>query len=238
MRVVRSKYKRYTNALLGVQQRLDEGEIHMKQRQFVKLMRNVGLCVLISALVVTLTSCNWLSNSFGNLKSAWKGRDAIIQTYDEDSNIIDRVEGNSIDIGSEDIFSTKDKDGNTTKKSGVITFTVGGKSMMHVGSSLIMREKGIVDVFDEYSKKVDIENNDRSVPFINRMIHSVQNYTTGQKFLILIRSQTGKPLATFVGNDVSYFATDIDKSTMFLIDGKALFIYRCDYTVFDLSLLK
>ncbi|MCM3273784.1 DUF5052 family protein [Paenibacillus elgii] len=56
--------------------------------------------------------------------------------------------------------------------------------------------------------------------------------------LILIRSQSGQPLATFVGNKVSYFATDIDKSTAFLIDGKYLFIYRCDYTIYDLSLLK
>lgn len=195
------------------------------------------MLALLTVLVLSLTSCNLFSNSVGNLKSFLKGREVVIQTYDEDSNIIDRIEGKSVHISSEDIFSEKDSEGNTTKKSGVINFTIGGNSMIHVGSSLIMREKGIVDVFDEYAKTVDIENHDRSVPFINKMVNDLKNLTTGQKYLVLIRSQTGKPLATFVGNDVSYFATDIDKSTMFLIDDKALFIYRCDYTVFDLSLL-
>jgi hypothetical protein len=69
------------------------------------------------------------------------------------------------------------------------------------------------------------------------MVNGVKNLTTGQKLLILIRSQTGKPLATFAGKDVSYFTTDIDKSTGFIIDGKYLFVYRCDYTVYDLALL-
>ncbi|MFF2532397.1 DUF5052 family protein [Brevibacillus sp. NPDC058079] len=195
--------------------------------------------ILVSiALLASLSACNFLSNEFGNIKSAFNGREAVVQTYDEESNIVDRIEGKSIDIGSEDEFATKDKEGNVTKKSGVISYTVGGKSAVHVGSSLIMREKGIVDVFDEYTKTVDIHNQDRSVPFINQMVNSVKNLTTGQKFLVLIRSQSGKPLATFAGNDISYFATDVDKSTMFLIDGKALFIYRCDFSVYDLSLLK
>ncbi|WP_432359822.1 DUF5052 family protein [Sporosarcina sp. UB5] len=35
----------------------------------------------------------------------------------------------------------------------------------------------------------------------------------------MIRCQSGKPLATFVGDNVSYFETDIDKSTGVLIDG-------------------
>ncbi|WP_375709179.1 DUF5052 family protein [Sporosarcina sp. NCCP-2222] len=43
-----------------------------------------------------------------------------------------------------------------------------------------------------------------------------KNITSGKSKVILIRSQLGKPLATFLGvlgDDFSYFATDIDKST-------------------------
>ena len=110
--------------------------------------------------------------------------------------------------------------------------------MLHVGSSLILREKGLTDVFDEYSKKVDIENQDRSVPFLNSMLNDFKNLTTGKSKVILIRSQSGKPLATFIGDEVSYFATDIDKSTGLIIDDQYLFIYRCDYTIYDLELLE
>ena len=91
---------------------------------------------------------------------------------------------------------------------------------------------------NEFSKKVDIENIDRSSPFLNKMVNDMKNLTTGKSKIILIRSQSGKPLATFYGDKVSYFATGIDKSTGIQIDGKYLFIYRCDYTIYDTELLK
>lgn len=201
-------------------------------------MKKVLAVILISVMVVTLGGCNLIKNELGRMTSKLKGKRTIIQTYDEDSNIIDRVEGKSIDISADKKFSIKNSEGETIDKSGVLNITIGGRQMIHVGSSLIAYQEGLTDVFNEYAKNNDITNNDRSVPFINRMVKDVKNLTSGQKLLILVRSQTGKPLATFVGNDVSYFATDIDKSTGFIIDGKYLFIYRCDYTVYDLGLLQ
>lgn len=115
------------------------------------------------------------------------------------------------------------------RKSGVLNITIGGKQIIHVGSSLALYEKGLINVSEEYNK---------SIPFINRMVNDARNLMLGQKKLILIRSQTGKPLATFVGDKVTYFSTDVDKSTGIIIDGKLLFIYRCDYTIYDLDLLQ
>lgn len=85
--------------------------------------------------------------------------------------------------------------------------------MLHVGSSLLAFESGLSNLFEEYSQKVDIKNFDRSVPFLNRLVNDLQNATVGKSKIVLIRSQSGQPLATFAGDDVSYFATDIDKST-------------------------
>ena len=200
------------------------------------LLKLLSVVIVIASLLL-LSGCNLFNNEVGKMKEALKGREAIIQTYDEQSNVVDRIEGKSISIGSEDKFVTKDSEGNTTNKSSVLSVTVGGESIVHVGSSLILHEKGLTDVFEEYAKTVDVQNMDRSIPFINRMINDMKNVTTGKSKVILIRSQSGKPLATFVGNDVSYFATAIDKSTGILIDGKYLFIYRCDYTIYDSSLL-
>lgn len=182
------------------------------------------------------TGCALLDNEIGKMKSAFKGRDAYIQSYDEESNIIDKIEGTSIDISADDKFAKKDSEGNTTKESSVLSLTVGGKSMTHVGSSLILYEKGLVDEFEKFSKTVDIKNFDRSVPILNRIVNNVENITIGQSKIILIRSQSGKPLATFVGESVSYFSTGIDKSTGIMIDGKYLFIYRCDYTIYEADL--
>lgn len=202
-------------------------------------MKKIKSTIIIGVICATtlMSGCNLFKNELGKMKEKLKGRTAIVQTYDEESNIIDQVKGRSISISSENKFDIKNEEGETTKKSSVISLTIGGKSMVHVGSSLIMYEDGLTNVFDEYAKRVDVKNFDRSVPFVNRMINDMRNITTGKSKAILIRSQSGKPLATFVGDDVSYFATDIDKSTGILIDGQYLFIYRCDYTIYDMELL-
>lgn len=196
-----------------------------------------GLTILVLSTLL-LTGCNSLFNEAGKMKEALKGREAIIQTYDEESNVIDRMEGKSISISSDNKFITVDSEGMVTEKSSVISFTIGGESVVHVGSSLILHETGLENVFEEYSKQIDLKNLDRSTPFVNRMINDMKNMTTGKSKVILVRSQSGKPLATFVGDNVSYFATEVDKSTGLLVDGKYLFIYRADYTIYDANLLR
>jgi hypothetical protein len=189
-------------------------------------------------IILILTSCTTGKYALNSLEAALKGRVATISTYDENSQIIDRIEGKSISVASDDKFKITDKEGNTIAKSGVLSVTVGGKTMIHVGSSLIIADKELPDVFNEFSKKVDIKNFNRSIPIINRLVNDMKNYTVGQKLLILVRSQNGTPVASFVGNEVGYFATDIDKSTALVVDGKSLFIYRCDYTIYDLALFQ
>ena len=61
---------------------------------------------------------------------------------------------------------------------------------------------------------------------------------TGHNQVILIRSQSGIPLATFAGDKVSVHSTDVEKMTKITIDGKRMYIYRADYTIYDLDLLK
>ena len=61
--------------------------------------------------------------------------------------------------------------------------------------------------------------------------------SSGLNSFILLISQNGKPLATYVGDSVSVFSVDIPKTTAFLVDGKILIVYRCDYTVYDTALL-
>ena len=201
------------------------------------MRKKFSVFAVIIAATLVLSGCNWLQYKIGSLKEQFVGRELTIQTYDENSQMIDRVQGKSVSIEADDDFSLKDVNGDTVEKSSVLNITVGGKQMLHVGSSLIAYEDGLQNIFEEYVQKVDLNSFDRSVPFINRMVNDLQNLTTGKEKIILIRSQSGQPLATFAGDDVSYFATEIDKSTGIMIDGKYLFIYRCDYTIYDLALL-
>lgn len=201
-------------------------------------MKKIISISLVAVLVLTLAGCNWFEKKLGDLKEALVGREMIIQTYDENSQLIDRVQGKSVSIKADDEFELTDVDGNVVEKSSVLNITVGGNEIIHVGSSLISHELGLENIFDIYAKSVDLDNFDRSVPFVNRMVNELKNYTTGKDKIILVRSQSGQPLATFAGDDVSYYATDIENSTALLIDGEFLFIYRCDYTIYDTELLQ
>jgi len=93
------------------------------------MKKNKRSVVLVAgALCITMLSgCALLKNEAGKMKEKLKGRTAIVQTYDEESNIIDSIKGKSISISSEDKFAVKDKEGNTTKQSSVISLTINGK---------------------------------------------------------------------------------------------------------------
>lgn len=202
------------------------------------MLKSIKIMILLVIATALLASCTTLGHTVNGLEAAIKGRDQNIRTYDEAGQVIDQIEGKSISIGADKKFEIRDSEGKVVEKSAVVALTIGGKPMVHVGSTMIIRDKELPDVFSEFSKKVDIKNFDRSVPIVNKMINDMKNYTTGNSMLILVRSQSGVPIAAFVGNKVGYFATKIDKSTGLIVDGKSLFIYRADYTMYDLSLFK
>lgn len=184
--------------------------------------------------LIALAGCQDMSMWFKGFEESFKGLEMVIQTYDEESQMIDKVIGKSVMIERD---STFDSDYESADSS-VIQITIGDKEMHHVGSSMIIAERGLQNVFDDYAKTVDLQNMQRGVPIINSLVNDFRNSFTGKEKVILIRSQNGTPLATYAGNNVSLYKTDVPKSTGFLIDGKYLFVYRCDYTVYDLDLIE
>lgn len=198
----------------------------MKKRFLLLAFSLVGL--------IALAGCQDMSMWFKGFEESFKGLEMVIQTYDEESQMIDKVIGKSVMIERD---STFDSDYESADSS-VIQITIGDKEMHHVGSSMIIAERGLQNVFDDYAKTVDLQNMQRGVPIINSLVNDFRNSFTGKEKVILIRSQNGTPLATYAGNNVSLYKTDVPKSTGFLIDGKYLFVYRCDYTVYDLDLIE
>lgn len=203
-------------------------------KKISKLLKTLSVLVL---LTVSLSGCTDLLNWGKDFKQDFKGLNMVIQTYDNDSQLIDSIKGKSVKIEKDTTFDRKDSEGETRKESKVLSITVGWENMTHVGSSLIAYEDGMINVFEEYAKTVKIDNQNKSVPMLNSMVNEFQNDFTGKSKTILIRSQNGSPLATFTGDSIRMSDTDVPSSTNFLIDGKRLFVYRCDYTVYDNKLL-
>lgn len=205
------------------------------------LLAVIGVATAIIATLFGVASgAQFFKFKFSDLKSKLNGREVTIRTFDEESHVIDSISGKSVIIKRNTKFDSFNPNGGllyaNNKDSSVLKITIGKNEMTHVGSSLVMAENGLTDVFSEYTKTVNIQNLDRSAPIINSMMNSLRNNSTGAAKMILIRSQNGTPLATYLGTHVSTFAVDIPKTTAFLIDDKVLLVYRCDYSVYDLAL--
>lgn len=200
--------------------------------------KRIVLLILVFTTILSLSGCTSMQMTYKELESKLYGLSVTIRTFDEESNVIDKIRGTSVSVMRDSIFDTKDGEGNSQKDSSVIQISIGNNMINHVGSSLIMAEDGLEDIFEEYAKTVDVKNFDRATPFINTMINDFKNITTGKSKLILIRSQNGTPLATYIGNSVSIFGSDVPKTTVLLVDGHVLLIYRCDYTIYDIGLLE
>lgn len=200
-----------------------------------RIKKATAFVFLMCSMLAVLSGCQNIRMFFKGFEENFKGLEMSIQTYDEQSQLVDQVVGKSVKIERDETFDIQE--GENEKKGDVIQITIGKHEMHHVGSSMIISETGLDNVFEKYAKTIDVENFDRGVPFINSMVNDLKNSFTGKKKVILIRSQNGTPLATYAGDKVSMYQTDVPKSTGLLIDGKYLFIYRCDYTIYDTDLL-
>lgn len=196
-------------------------------------MKKKIIAAMLLLSMFLLSGCQDLDMLFKGFEEEFKGLEMTIQTYDEESQMIDKVMGKSIMINRDSTFDSDYE----SKDSSVIQVTIGESEMHHVGSSMIIAERGLENIFDEYAKTVDIQEMQRGIPIINSMINDFRNSFTGKKKVILIRSQNGTPLATYAGDNVSLYKTSVPKSTGLLIDGKYLFVYRSDYTIYDLDLV-
>ncbi|MGT2711325.1 DUF5052 family protein [Streptococcus oriscaviae] len=202
------------------------------------MKKKMAMGALLIFSLVSLTACQSIQNWWKNTKEEWIGLEMTVRTFDENSQLIDEMSGKSLSISRNEDFDSVDSEGNSQADSTVLKVTIGNYEVDHVGSSLIASEKGLEDLYAKYQTTVDIANYDHSVPLVNRMVSSLKNDFTGKAKVILIRSQNGTPLATYVGDKVSLYASDAPKTSELLIDGKRLVIYRCDYTIYDRALLE
>lgn len=192
---------------------------------------------LLIVSVMLLSGCQALTEFISGFKQDFTGLTMTVQTYDEQAQLIDSITGRSVSIARETEFDSKDSDGYSNRDSQVLNIQIGGHTVTHVGSSLIAAEQGLKDLTLEIPNKVELYDTRSNLPFISRMQDQLGQTLFGKKKTVLIRSQNGTPLAVYSGDNVSYFKTDVPKSTGLIVDGKLLFIYRCDYTIYDSALL-
>ena len=131
------------------------------------------ILVVLSLSLLFLTGCQSIGNFFKTTQEQFLGLSGTLRTFDENSQVIDKISGKSISIESDDRFDITDENGDVSKESSVLDITVGGSQVIHVGSTLIFAENGLTDYMEKYSDKVNISTENRSLPFVNRFFNQI-----------------------------------------------------------------
>ena len=200
----------------------------------MKKKRLLAACLAL-ALLPLLYSCSMISDYTLDLKSKLVGIPFTVSTYDYDGQKIDQIKGKSVHIETYKPMSKKNSSGDEQSK--VIDVEFGGQQMIHVGSSLIANE-GLRNYEDTFFNYFTITDKQRSIPVLSIMYNNFRNDWLSKGKVIMIRSQAGKPIAVYAGNKVRVSATDMPSTTQINVDGHRLFIYRCDYSIYDMETIK
>lgn len=194
---------------------------------------------MMAVAMLVLSGCAAGAMTFEDFNRSWNGISATITTYDQDGEIIDKIQGSSLQVSLDARFSVTSLDSEgvvTTSPGDVMLISIGDSHISHVGSTMIWEEEG-VEAIAGANGTVDFVNTEPGTPWLNDLFEYNQNLWEGGAKTILIRSQDGKPIAVYSADEVEIVGTAVPKSTMFRLDGKRLFVYRADYTVYDTALL-
>lgn len=203
------------------------------------MKRFIAVMAFVFVAMLGLTSCSAVAMSFEDLARDWKGIPATMTTYDQNGDAIDKVEGESFQFSLDGRFReiSVSSDGSILSEPGsVLLISIGKSHINHVGSSMILAEKGVTAVAGA-DTKVDIKNTEAGTPWLNDFLEYNRNLWQGKGKTVMIRSQDGKPIAVYAADQVEIQGTAVPKSTMLRLDGKRLLAYRVDYTIYDNELL-
>lgn len=195
---------------------------------------------LFAAVAGVVTGCAFLSNTEKNIEGSLIGLHFNIGFYDNYGENILNLQGSKVSLKS-NYVKTKSIDsdgssGTTWEPSSVVTITIDGSQVAQTGNTVIFAEDGIKEL-ENFEMPQNITTSGGSVAFIDRNINDIKN-VLGTPKIIVVCSQLGSPIAVYGGSDVYWdVPSDLPKTTKLNIDGKALYIHRANYILFDSDII-
>ena len=208
----------------------------MKKKRFVRFTAIACLMVLM----LSLSSCAWLSNEMKNIKGELIGNDFTIDFYDNFGSNILTIFGDKVGLEANYVTTTSiDAEGAESTNyelSSVVTLTVDGNQVAQTGNTIIFAEKGLKKL-EDFQLSEDISTSGGTINILDRNINKIKNII-GTPKVVIICSQLGVPLAVYGGDSVYWeIPDDLPKTTKLNIDGKALYIHRANYILLDSDMI-
>lgn len=190
-------------------------------------------------LLLSLSGCGVIDQFTSKFKNSFLGNGGKITVYDDWGNNTLTLKNVAVSIG---LFENEVNLDNAMKgfASEVLDVQIDGRQMLHVGSTMVFAEQGLVAVEDfdlDYLKRVSGENRATYIP-LERNVNSFLN-RLGKARVVVVKTQSGIVVGLYEGNRVAVSVpTDLPKTTLVTIDGKALYIHRADYEIMDAAILQ
>lgn len=201
----------------------------------------MALAAIALSTGTTLTGCEPAEFAVDDAVAQWKGRQATVYTYDNNSGqTTATVTGEAIYPFRNTAFDTSD--GESTKAGSVMSVSVGNNVVDIVGSSTVICDDRVA-MIPRADIDVAASSAEPAVPWLNILKRNVSNLFVGQSRLAVIKTQNDVPVAAFTGDSVTMVSgnSDIPNSTWFKIqDGDVsgyCFVYRVNYMVIDTAIL-
>lgn len=165
--------------------------------------------------------------------------------YGADGQVVFEARCNSLDFSRDTEYDRYNAEGKKIEDSSVVRVSCGTNLFSTVGFTSVYMTDGAKDNLMANSQQfydIRIKNNDRGIPLINYLWRDIKDKFVGTARIAQICDQNNNPILAFASDQVTGYATDVDKSTMFKLDDKNndgyVWISRGSYTVVDTALVK
>jgi hypothetical protein len=193
----------------------------------MKISQTFRVFLFVLAASLPLAGCGAIDQFTAKFKNSVLGNGGKLTVYDAWGNNTLTLSRVAVGIG-------------VVPDSEVLDVQVDGRQMLHVGSTLLFAEQGLVAVEDfdyDYLKRITGENRATYIP-LERNLNALGN-KFGKKRVVVVKSQMGIMVGVYEGNTVAVsIPANLPKTTLVTIDGKALYIHRADYEVLDAATLR
>ena len=202
--------------------------------------------LVIGSLVtgsLSLSGCAALRSRVNDLKGSITGNTYTVDTFDNTGNLMAQMHGENIDIDGNIVESYSiDSNGDYIENyelSSVITITIDGNEMESCGDTLVFYEDGLQpDVaFAPVDSISTTSDGILDMTAISGRLNKIKN-KFGKSRIVVIKSQLGNPIYAFSGDSVYWtIPEDLPKFTKLMVDGKALYIHRSNFQIYDKAML-
>ena len=210
-----------------------------------KIAIGVGamLAIVLAAVLWFTVQVPGCSSPISELRGDLVGNSFEITTYDNYGQQTLKTSGKRINVSGNKVKTSGYTETGVAfesyELSSVITITIDGREMETCGDTCIFAEKGLEPDFD-FTTPEFIESHGGSPLSITSLSYTLNQYRNyfGKQRVVVIKSQTGQPIVAYSGNNVFWeVKTDLPKTTMLMIDNKALYIHRANFQIIDTKLL-